>query len=1114
MPLFDALPDPSLFSGILEKVLGKEADGSGIAGVLKMLKDAGVENLAVTFVSQLDGSVSADISFDTSNITGGVLSQFTQAMKTLPSDPKALVTPLNDTFDQLKKLSSDALSGDISGTVDGLKQIQQLVPADTAQLFSGAAGGLSQLKGAFIAGPWGELKEWSSSVKVLYDEIEPLFQGGTGTIEDRLLAYLKEKLTALVKLLLPEAEKTAAGFAVKLGEAVSLPQITGIQTLVTDLAAKLDLARIEFENGNFSNTAHFSAAESLFASLASGISAIINKISPLLDLDIGSPQGLVNNLSKQLDDIGKIEIVDLGNVKEKFTKAFESVEKAMDGVNLDIVKTTVQDTFAKIDGVIGKFDISSLTQKLDGLKTQLQSVIDGLDGVLLGVVASIRNVFTQIKDALRSIASSLGTYDQDGKFQFNIVNDITQFLNSIKTMLNQTLKPKLDQFKTTVSQTLGQVKTLLGSLQAEIESVKKQLFDALKGISDQLKQLDVAATLKGISDKFDKMLGELGEIDFEPVVAPVVKQIEDMRDQIKKIDFASMNVTIKGAFKVSVKVVVSLDFTGQITGFLMGEFDKILELPKTGLKTIEVKIEDALKQLNALEPGIILKPLDTVFQPVTKQLDALKLDVILKPLDKWHEGIKEKVDAISPSKLLEPVIKLFDDLKKSFDSVSPGALVKVLEDAVGQLKSTIKGIDITSVAGELGSVLDGVKKLMDDISPAKLLTPLVDAFDKVTGALSSFSPAQLLKPFTDIFDKILSPLDKLNPAHVKIIGEAFGAVKGIIDALDPSKSLNTVKTKYDEVSGLLQKIDIGAIIAKLNGPYASLKAAYELKGPGDSSLSLRVEALNPLRSASISKAATDLQALQNKLKNAFSGSDPVAQLQEKYNTAKTKLEAIVPDWIKEDMTPASIKAAFKLNNPLDITKDVEKLYNAFTAKLQALNPKIIQESVEKTFEKIKNTFNAFDPKQIVAGVQEVIDSLTKKLDIIDLNIIKKELDAAADEVKNVINGLDPRPVIQALDSLTGEVTGALDQIKPSEILKELTAPFDDARKIVAEFDPKALKEPLQDIFSEIQKIVSEIDLGVILKPLNDRLKKLRDELEDGLKRTETAFKGMVNALPF
>src|SRR5262249_17900728 len=158
-------------------------------------------------------------------------------------------------------------------------------------------------------------------------------------------------------------------------------------------------------------------------------------------------------LLKQFDDFEKIEIVDLGNIKDKFAGAIKRIEDIIGEINLSSIKENLDGVFAKLDGAIGQLDISRFTQKLSGLKGKLLSALDPIDGAPFEAVAAIRSVFEKIKAALQSIASALGTYDADGRFHFRVQQQIEDFLNGIKTTLHNTIQPLLDQLKSTVGQT-------------------------------------------------------------------------------------------------------------------------------------------------------------------------------------------------------------------------------------------------------------------------------------------------------------------------------------------------------------------------------------------------------------------------------------------------------------------------------------------------------------------------------------------------------------------------------------------------------------------------------------------------------------------------------------
>lgn len=616
MGLLQEIPSAERFTTILSPVIGDEATGTGVAGVLKLLENIDTQNLSGSLSAELDQSVSANISVDTTALMGGALAEFQQVMSSFPEDPASLIEPLTSKLDVLKSLSSADLSSQLSVGIDGLQNIQTLIPTNTKDLVASAADRLSQLKGEFISGEFGELKQWSESVSTLHAEIEPLLASGSGTVEERLIGFLSEKVAELVSILLPEQRSLSAAISAQFEGAISTDRLTIINNIKTELIDSMNFARIQFENGNFTNTTHLSHVQASFQLLVDALAEISAKLQPILDQDLITADSLGLALKKQFDDFGQIEIIDLGNIKDKFSAAIGRIQEAVEGLDLDVVSETIEEVFKNINSVIGEFDLNQLTTKLSDLQGQLQSVLDALDGVLFEVVASIRSIFTQIRNALHSVASSLGSYDDNGDFHFHIQQEIEIFLNGIKTTLQETIQPLFDQFKGNVGQTLQQIQDALNAVKGEIESVKAQLESTLQGVSQQLETLDVTGTMEGIRQKLDNMLGELGVVDFDPVVDPIVAQINEVGDALKKIDVSSLNEFTVGALEVSVDVVVRIDFSTQITGALMVEIDKLLEIPQNALAEIEGSVEGVLQRFGELEPGMLLSPLDDLFDRV------------------------------------------------------------------------------------------------------------------------------------------------------------------------------------------------------------------------------------------------------------------------------------------------------------------------------------------------------------------------------------------------------------------------------------------------------------------------------------------------------------------
>ena len=164
MGILESLPSEDQLTSILEPVLGNGDQGTGVAGVLRLLEQLDTKNLTSSLTGQLDQTVTSNLTIDSNSVTGGTLTQLQQAVGAIP-DPQTLLKPLTDTFEKIKSLSTDGLSTQLLSGVDGLQNIGSLVPPDGRDLVAGVADRVAGIKKEFISGDFGQLSQWSDSVK-------------------------------------------------------------------------------------------------------------------------------------------------------------------------------------------------------------------------------------------------------------------------------------------------------------------------------------------------------------------------------------------------------------------------------------------------------------------------------------------------------------------------------------------------------------------------------------------------------------------------------------------------------------------------------------------------------------------------------------------------------------------------------------------------------------------------------------------------------------------------------------------------------------------------------------------------------------------------------------
>ncbi|MDR5748840.1 hypothetical protein QCE73_37305 [Caballeronia sp. LZ029] len=1109
--LTGALPSSEPKTDSLTAVVGDEVSGTGVAGVLGLLKKLDGGALSASLSVNLGDSFSAKVSVDAPQGTANDVSQVQATVDAVPKDPSALIGPLSSKLDGINKLATSDLVAHLQGGLEGIETLRSVMPEDAYMLISEIVDNVASFKGEFLQGEFSEIRQWSDSVKALYDEIAPLFEGG-GNIEDRLIEFLRQKVDGVIALLLPDG--SAHGQIVKgIESALSVDIVAHVAELKASLLESLRLAKIEFDAGNFTNTVHLGNAVDTFRQLAGTLSSFTASVRPVFDIDVASPDVVARKLGDLYDNFTAINLVDLGNIRDKFARAISSAEEKVNGLKLDVVEQTIQRVFDKIDAALGKFNLDGYASKLDSIREQVDGLLQKLDGALLECVAAMRKVFTQIREAIRNLADNLGSYDESGKFHFKVEQEVTTFLEGIRTHLHDAIAPMVTEFKATVASTLNQVQSALGSITSEIEKVQADLKGSLDQVHGQLQTVDVKGTMDTIRKKLDELLGKLGTVDFDIVVNPVIDEINSMGAALKKINISSMNEFAIGALKVSVSVVVHMNFSAAITDVLMAQFDKIIAMPKDALVQVQGKVEGSIRQFGAIAPQALLAPLTTVFKPVQEQLDALNLENLIKPLDEWYANLEQSLDEISPAALLKPLIDLFDQLKAAIGAVSPAQLVAPLQASIDGLKAQITGIDLHGVAAGLEGGFDKLIAQIDKLSPAQLLTSLVKGFDRIMAALDAFSPGTLLQPFNELFGKIGVLLANITTEQVRIVSQVFDALREAIAVFDPEGVYQVLREKFAALAAVADKLDIGSLMASIRGPFEALNVSFQAKaGDKEVSLSASVNGLNPLRDPSIGQAVSDLQSFQGKLV-AMAGAQPPVALVSRYKEIKEKLESLVPVWAKSGISADSVRRAFETASPLNLAAEIDHLYDVLKQRVRVFEPRAIQTRLQGSFEKLKAPLLVLDPRKLVIQVQDLIATIGTRLDAIDLELVSRELQSLADEIVNVVSGLDPRPIIAQLQGLMDEVKGGFDALKPSTLLADLVPAFESAKAVVEQFSPARFIADIQAVFDDIQKLLLEIDLTEVLSPITDRLQDLRDKLEAALKKTEAAFNGMLQAIP-
>ena len=1138
MGILQEIPNPEQLTALLSGVLGDGDGSSGIGAVLKRLQAADIPGLQASVSIRLDGGLSSAVPSGgglriTGNVTGQLQPMLDKAAAAL--NPETLLAPLRQPLTALR--DAHGLEDALKAGQSGLDALQKLMPEDASSLISSLTGGADAVKAQLLSGEFAELVTWSKSVQGLYEEIAPLLSGDPASLPERLLDYLRQRILSLIETALPflgdlprrDLTGFAGGVLPGLADSLDTAFLDGLPQRIQGLIALMAQAQGELTAGNDSNTAHLSAAAAEFESIAARIQSVTNAAAQAADGPLGTANSLIERASGWLDALDDFDVVDLGNIRDKFHAAIQKIRDALAKLDIDAALHQVTAFYDKIGSVADSAGANALTSALTAIQNAQTQALEAAESGLFAATASARAALSSVHDTLQQAVSSLGSFDGAGKFAYGVQEQIKTFLESARDALRNTVAPILAEIKDGLGSLLSSVQEELSALRAEIDKAVQSLRDAFAALQAKLNEADVPGVLQSIAARLDAMLSQLGAIDLDIVFDPVISQINEFRDSLKKIDFSAMSDIVIQGMSVSASVVVHLDFVGAIAAPIKEEAKKLVEIPKNALLEIEGKVDAAIAALLHLDPKKILAPLDDLFAPIEKALDSLRPETLTAALSAYTEKLTASLDSLSPATLLQPLVEMHAKLAGVADAVSPQALTAPLDALRHELTDAINGVSFGDLLAGYGDVVHSVQAGLQKVGPDILLAPLLKLFDTLLTALEKFHPGELLAPFGRIFAPLGELAGNLTDAQVKVIGEIFAPLRALPRLLDPRILLADVRNAAQETLRRLDLISPGAIIGSLQASFQSLQAAQNAHvsaSAGGGAVSVNASAsaqtadlvarLNPLRNAALGQSAALIQEAKTKLQTLIAAlTDAPANLITKYESLRGRLEMIIPVWVTDNMTPASIRRALTQADPLGIQTEIDALYQTeIMDRLRALDPRPLATRLQTVYDKvIGGLAGAISPEATVGAVNKLRDSLLSKLASLDLNLLTSELEPIHAAIRSFVDALDPAPLIAELDSLAADIRADVAALDPGPALASLTEPVAQARAALSGFDPRTWEKELETAFNGINVILSQIQLAPVLAPINKRLEDITAQLEEGLDRVAAALTDLIAAIP-
>jgi hypothetical protein len=1075
-------------------------------------------------------AVTEQLPMDPGSLTSNLTDGLEELGDAIPTNPQALTGALQSSLGSLADLFPKDKLPALQDLSNGLSQALSIVAPAREILASGnGLRDLREVifekagdPNAFISNLLAELSKFipADAVEVLQNFISTLkdFEASIPSDPSAIAGFLAQSFLGVPVNLLAAPLERVNDFHAKIDALVDLTNLNNLNLKIQETANQLVTCRTLIKDLNLADAAGYQAVagaltgvqaemaniQGLLSGLATGfqsglaaldLNGFTNKLQNTLEnfpeIKVAQVDDFLNlvteplkQLNRKLDDLSSEQlaqafssgkeffasmITDQGfeEIRETFLKPFHEIGSAIEGLNLDQVRTAITDALNKIGDGINQVaaTIQNVKNDVKNVINQISDVLEKINLVGSEVESAISALVTDIQNALRTLP-------------------LTEFGNQIENVIKQ-LDSLLSDFTSVISPAIEALNAVRDELEKiDLRQAAEPGFEAMQTVKGTLEKLDLSQLGSGEAAALRIGLEVLAQID----LSPVRKTLTDAYDEVVPRD--PLN-GLAGKYQ---------EFVGKMTEYRPGNLLDPLLQPFTQLK-------DSLRQF---DPAALLDPVIPQLEELKTALDNVTAEQLIAPLTRSFDELIEAMDDFAPSKLLAPLSDVFQEFLALFEKLNIAPLLDELEDMFAQwLEQSLAGVQNLangfSGASELRSYLDGING-----------TP--------SGAEFGFMPGDILRPVEDLFNKIMSLLDQV--PDDKLLAAFQSLQTQFIDALQIITPSRLVVDMYNRLRQRLASFDFlnnYEVLAGLYAPYSNLvlefdaidqvqvraefRANYE-------KLAALIAAVNPAQV--FTPLRPQFQALNGCLAS-IAGSFDSTGLSPLFGPIKEKVTALIPSYLHGELRLDTLKSQLQQLNPGRFADEVNQEFEAFLIKLSKFGDTLVAE-LPKLAETIQTGTISFLPELIKEAFNALYNPLKAKCDVLNPASIIAEIESSIfNPVKAALENLNPATIFSdlELDDKFEEFKAALNSIinNLQDIQIVVASFWSELLGNLDQFDPAHLQTQADAAFAPVQQFITNLNLRGMMEAVEQALARIRSDLDKVLQEAEVALQDMINAIP-
>jgi hypothetical protein len=1087
---------------------------AGAGGALSVSPQQHFDNFTGHITQQLSGV----LDFDAGSALGGVTDLFSSLEAGSDLIPVQALQDLTDRIQQVDGIFSGDFISQIETALNAISGISESIPSDRAGVASAL---VDQVIGVLMSleGPEAEtIQAWIDSIQDLFREAMPLIElAQSGDPAQALVDAFQRALDNTLNAFNYGAIKKVVDFVQTFPPKLSLEgQLTGLPGAMGNAATALS----DVQGAVGSDFSAFRTAIAIGMDALEDINRVFRPVIKVLNAIVNAkllqPNALENYLREQMNKALAVQVHEVQKIDDPFNLLLDRIDAGIENIDLSFVRDEVLGFFDGLQENISGVDIPSLGDTLEQQMAPVTGVVNDLQQGVTDFLAQIEGFTDTINDQLRNTLGTIGEFQADGSFQYHFEGALQTLLENARTVIAGdpdnpgviSLSGTLDELNATINGLLGQVLVILQEVEGVITGVTDTAVGGINDFKDFVEGLNVQQLLDTLKAKIETILDDLAPLEFDIIVDPIVAELDENAEKLRSVDVSALNDLLNSALELALDVVISINFTAEISTPLKEQFEHVKAIPQSAMDTLQARYEQAISALDELSPTQLLQDLFAAFDVIGDAVNGLTAASLLAPLDGLHEQyLQQPFDKLTPSTLLQPVTDGFQNLTAVFDDVSGGELIGPLNRLLSDLKSKIDGFDITSWVDDLLGAVDGVKQDLQDIRPSELFAPIVQEFERLESELDRFKPSIVFAPVVALATPMLAVLEDIQAATSQALHDGFQIPLQILDQLQPEVLTRQIQDHLDDIISALNGVNFPAQFNQLKGQYFDFKVSVEAQG--DTARLSIISHVDPERK--LGALAGTYNGLVQSLE-AIKDNVVMPDLTALYTELQERLTGMLPPYARQLLDPETFKRVMRLANPVRFLEQLDQRFEEIKSRLIPIRPEDITAELDETYDTVLALVDGLD---IEDGLNRVKDQMNQVKGIaasIRVDFLAADIDNAINDVKAVVQALDPAGVTSRLDILHNDLKQVLDQTLPSAMLSEIDTILQQVQGIVAAVNPEtSLGEPLNGAWQAVVDALAGIDFTEVLQPLMDKLDELELKFEQGLGRTEASFDQMLGA---